>query len=116
MITKYCVLILVFLSAFIFGQLKLDVTLVDSTVKVTIFNESKERYVLPLDKTHLRPYEKNCNAFLDYESEFPSLGLMINMIDSTGKNEEYTIGYKYVDKIDSIRKRWILRGMHLGKR
>ncbi|WP_223609550.1 hypothetical protein [Chryseobacterium sp. OSA05B] len=103
MYSKYYTLILIFFFYSIFGQLRLELRLTNSIAKVTIYNESKENYVLPIDAFHFRPYEDDCNNLSDHELEFPSFGLMVNIIKSTGKKEDYTIGYyKTSENFDSI--------------
>lgn len=101
---KYVILILTVLSSLVSAQLRLEVKLVDSVAEVIIINESKEQYILPIDKTHLRPYEKNCNTFSEYESEFPSFGLMIHLMDSSDKYQDYVTGYKSFDDIKSVEE------------
>lgn len=102
--SKYYTLMLTFFFSFTFGQLKLEFTLINSVANVTIYNESKENYVLPIDVLHFRPYEADCGVFSDYEMEFPSLSLMVNIINSDSKREDYALGYKHFDNIDSIEK------------
>ncbi len=104
MIVKYVILILTVLSSLVSAQLRLEVKLIDSVAEVTIINESKEQYILPIDKTHVRPYEKNCNTFSDYESEFPAFGLMVNLLDSSAKHQDYVMGYRSFDDINSVKK------------
>jgi hypothetical protein len=104
MMVKYVILILTVLSSLISAQLRLEVKFVDSVAEVMIINESKEQYILPIDKTHLRPYEKNCNTFSEYESEFPAFGLMIHLMDSYDKYQDYVTGYKSFDDIKSVEK------------
>lgn len=104
MITKYGILILTVLSSMMSAQLKLELKLIDSVSEMTITNTSKDYYALPIDKAHLRPYEQNCSAFSDYESEFPAFGLMVNLVDSSNKQTDYVMGYKSFDDINSIKK------------
>lgn len=104
MYTKYCSLILAFFFYSIFGQLKLEVRVVNSIANVIIKNDSKENFVFPVDRFHFRPYEAKCDTFSDYESEFPSFGVMVNIISADNKREDYVQGYKYVDNIDSIKQ------------
>ncbi|MFP3541222.1 hypothetical protein, partial [Pseudomonas sp. SIMBA_044] len=63
MYTKYCILIIFFFFYSASGQLKLEVRLINSIANVTISNNSKEYYVLPIDIYHLRPYEGDCGSF-----------------------------------------------------
>jgi hypothetical protein len=104
MITKYGMLILTVLSSILSAQLRLELKLIGSVAEVTIINTSKDYYVLPIDKVHLRPYERNCNTFSDYESEFPAFGLMVNLIDSSSKQADYVMGYKSFTEINSVKK------------
>ncbi len=104
MYTKYYTLILTLFFYSIFGQLSLEFTLIDSVASVTIHNKSKDNYVIPIDRFHFRPYEVDCNSFSDYESEFPSFGLMVNISTSDDKRVNYVMGYKYFENFDSINK------------
>lgn len=99
--TKYGILILTVLSSLISGQLKLELKLKASIAEITLINTSGEHYVLPLDKKRLRPYESVCNDFTVYESEFPSFGLMTGILNSSDEVQDYIIGYKSFDEINS---------------
>ncbi|WBV60639.1 hypothetical protein PFY12_00640 [Chryseobacterium camelliae] len=102
---KYYTLILALFFCSVFGQLKLEFKLLNSIADITIYNTSKENYILPIDRFHLRPYETDCSTFANYESEFPSFGLMVNIFTSDGKRENYVMGYKHFDNFDSIGKK-----------
>lgn len=104
MITRYGILILIVLSSIMSAQLRLEIKSIGSVTEVTIINTSNDYYALPIDKVHLRPYERNCNTFSDYESEFPAFGLMANLVDSFNKQTDYVIGYKSFDDINSVKK------------
>ncbi|MDR2236360.1 MAG: hypothetical protein LBE92_09565 [Chryseobacterium sp.] len=97
MYTKYLIAVLIFICFPVFGQLKIEFSLTDSIAHVTIHNTSKNNYVFPLDQHHLRPYEDDCDSFSDFEPEFPSLALMINIADTGGKREDYIVGYNKTD-------------------
>lgn len=99
---KYYTLILVLLSSLLSGQLELSVTLQNSMAEITIYNKSGENYMFPLDRNHLRPYEKNCDAFYDYELNYPIYGLMTNIINSSGENVDYAIGHQRFNDIKEL--------------
>ncbi|MBW8361004.1 MAG: hypothetical protein K0M56_02315 [Kaistella sp.] len=101
---KFYTLSFIFFSYCIFGQLRLEFSLINSVANVSIYNESKENYVLPIDTLHFRPFETECARFSDFEAEFPSLALMLNFIDSDAKREEYVVGYKQIENIDSFNE------------
>lgn len=98
---KKYTLILLFLFNTLFSQLALEVRLVDSTAHVNVINRSQDYYMLPINQNHFRPYEENCDNFIDYESEFPSFALLLNLVNSNGKKVDYTVGYKYLDDFNS---------------
>lgn len=104
MYTKYLIVILTFIFLPLFGQIKLEFYLIDSVAHVTIYNNSKNNYALPIDQYHFRPYEKDCDAFSDHEAEFPDFGLMLNVVDPDDKKEEYVIGYNKTDDSNSLAK------------
>ncbi|MGE8555720.1 MAG: hypothetical protein ACN6OB_17515 [Chryseobacterium jejuense] len=100
--TKYFTLIFIFFTFYIFGQLKLGIELIGADAYIKISNNSKEDYVLPIDKYHFRPYELECDAFFDYEDEFPAFGLMVNVLSPDGNKEDYVVGYNRKPKFDSL--------------
>lgn len=102
--TKYYILILTFFFSSIFGQLRLELKLVNSVANLTIYNDSKENYILPVDLLHFRPYEADCNNFSEQEAEFPGFGLMVNIIEEDNKKEDYAVGYsKIPENFDPLR-------------
>jgi len=102
MATKYYTLILIFFFYSAFGQLSLKLSLKDSMTTVTIHNKSKENYIIPVDKSHFRPAETYCDSFSDHESEFPSFGLVVNVMTPNDKRQSYVIGYQHFENFDSI--------------
>lgn len=102
---KKYTLILLFLFNTLFGQLILEVKLINSIAHVNIINTSQDYYMLPINQNHFRPYEENCDNFLNYESEFPSFSLLLNLVSSNGKKVDYTVGYKYLDDFNSDTKK-----------
>lgn len=117
MYSKYYTSILIFFFSSIFGQLKLEVTLINSFANVTIYNESKENYVLPLDALNFRPFEADCNSLSDHEQEFPVFGLMVNIIKSNGTKEDYTIGYyKPSDNFDTFSDKVNIKRLDFQKK
>ncbi|GEM_PF-4140349 len=76
---KYYTLIFMLSPILLFGKLEMSIIYKNAVAEITIYNNSDEKYVLPLDKYHLRPYEKDCDAFYDYESNYPNYGLMTNI-------------------------------------
>lgn len=86
------------------AQLRLELKLIGAVAEVTVINTSNDYYAVPIDKTHLRPYEQNCNNFSDYETEFPAFGLMVNLVDSSNEQTDYTMGYKSFTDINLVKK------------
>ncbi|BFO66523.1 hypothetical protein [Chryseobacterium sp. KCF3-3] len=100
--TKFITIVSFFFFTTLFGQLRLDFKLINSVANITIYNDSEESYIFPLDRSHFRPYESICDAFDEYEKEFPSFGLMVNIINSEGNKENYILGYNKDSERDAI--------------
>lgn len=99
---KRYTLILLFFFHSLFSQLNMNVKLINSIAHITIVNESEFNYLIPIDINHFRPYEENCDNFTEHESEFPSFGILLNIVSRDDTKVNYSIGYKYSDNFDSI--------------
>ncbi|MGH1516146.1 hypothetical protein [Chryseobacterium sp. JK1] len=105
---KYLTLLLTCFYLSVFGQLRLEFQVNGSVAKVTISNNSKDSYAIPLETEHFRPYEPLCDNYQEYEDSFPGLGLML-MIEKQSTNElltYYVQDYVDPDKFDSIAKEY----------
>ena len=101
-------IIIFFCGGFLQSQIKLEFKLDfnSNIADITIINNTSEKYVFPLDKKFLRPYEPDCSNYQEYEESFPSLGLML-MIEEQSENElltYYVENYVDTSKFDSITK------------
>jgi len=102
---KKYTLILLFLFNTLFSQVVLEIKLVGSIAHVNIINTTEDYYMLPINQNHFRPFEENCDNFINYESEYPSFALLLNLVSLSGKKVDYTVGYKYLNDFNSDTKK-----------
>jgi len=106
MYTKYLIIIFSIIFYPLFGQLRMEIEVINSVASINIYNDSENNYAFPLDINHLRPYEADCHNFSDKELEFPNMALMVNIEKADNIKEDYNVGYYRVeDKFDPLIKK-----------
>lgn len=129
-IIKIFQIIFVFL---IFGQFKAQLKInwqLDSQEKVaniTLYNESNENIIIPLDTTSLQPYYSDNYNIIKHEwiDQYPFFGLTINIYDNFEQKNVETYLHSEIDlsdlkkikiKNDSIKKEFNLKMEKWGKK
>jgi hypothetical protein len=117
----------------IFGQFKAQIKInwqLDSQKKIaniTLYNESKENILIPIDTTSLQPYYSDNYNIIQHEwiDQYPFFGLTINIYDNFEQKNVETYLHSEIDlsefekikiKTDSIKKEFNLKIEKWGKK
>jgi hypothetical protein len=117
----------------IFGQFKAQIKInwqLDSQKKIaniTLYNESNENIIIPIDTTSLQPYYSDNYNIIQHEwiDQYPFFGLTINIYDNFEQKNVETYLHSEIDlaefekikiKTDSIKKEFNLKIEKCGKK